>query len=63
MHGLQTVENVTWNGITPTMIPHIHLALPIHGDNNHADSFISLLLITTLKRIHYVTFLKMKIQR
>lgn len=56
MHGLQTAENVTLNGITPTMISHTHLPLSIHGDNNHADNFIPLLLITTLSRIYYVTF-------
>lgn len=63
MYGLQTVENVTWNRITPTMISHTHLALSIHGDNNHADNSIPLLLITTLSRVPYVTVLKMKTQR
>ena len=58
MHGLQTIENVMLNGITLTMISHIHLALSIHGDNNNADNFIPLLLITTLNRIYYVTFFK-----
>lgn len=58
MHGLQTVENVMLNGITLTIISHTHLALSIHSDNNHADNFIPLLLITTLNRIYYVTFVK-----
>lgn len=58
MHCLQTVESVMLNGITLTMISHTHLALSIHGDNNHADNFIPLFLITTLNRIYYVTFLK-----
>lgn len=50
MYELQTVENVIWSGITPTMISHTHLALSIHGDNNHADNSIPLLLINNTEQ-------------